>query len=161
MRITKHMGRAEDVREMLLTAGVGQFNVTMSIPYMFELPRTSDPYAQGIMQIVQGLQQLLNRRGARLDVDGGLGARTVKALRTFAGPKWYDKTWTQLYADVIAGKKWTHFERMGRGGGYVQPMADYDYTRPDPLSGLVGDLMASPLPWIGVGALVWYKYFRK
>jgi hypothetical protein len=161
MQATKYQGRSEDVRELLLSAGIGQFQAPMAIQYMFQIPRTSDPYAQGVILIVQGLQQLLNRRGARLELDGGLGAKTVRVLRRFAGPSWSDKTWTQLYGDVIAGKPW-HKGLVNRGGGiYEQPMAGWDYTTPDPLSGLVGDLMASPLPWIGVGALIWYKWFRK
>jgi hypothetical protein len=144
----------------LLAGGVGQFNAVMSIPYMFELPRTSDPYAQGVIQIVQGLQQILNKRGAHLDVDGGLGIKTIRALRKYAGPAWHDKTWTQLYGDVLAGKPWEK-GLVNRGGSiYEQPMADYDYATPDPLSGLLGDVMASPLPWIGAAALIWYKWFR-
>jgi len=143
--------RTEDIREQLLAAGVGEYNAILSLPYMYFLPRTCDPHAQGIIQIVEGLQNLLNQRGAHLKVDGSLGPKTAKALTVWAGPRWYDKAWSQLYADVLAGKKWSGFYRYGRAGGYEQPLG----------TTLFGDVLASPLALVGIGAFVWWNWFRK
>ena len=138
-----------DLREMLLASGAGSFVAEMSIPYMNFLPTTTDPYAQGVIQIVKGLQRLLVRRGAQLDVDGGMGTKTVTALKVYAGPRWYEKSWAQLYADVMAGERWGGYVRLDRG----MPPAE--------LGGFVGDVMASPLPWIGAGALVYWWFKRR
>lgn len=156
----RRVGPRLDTRDMLLAAGVGQFTAVMSAPYMFFLPRTCDPYAQGVMQIVEGLQRLLNDHGARLSVDGGLGERTITALSKFSGPRWYDKNWAQLYGDVIAGKKWGGYVRKGRMP--QESLADYDYTTaPSSLEGgVVGDLLNSPVPWMAAAALAWWKWFR-
>jgi lysozyme family protein len=86
----------------------------MSVPYMNMLPSTTDPYAQGVIQIVKGLQRQLNKRGARLEVDGGMGGRTVAALSKFAGPRWYDKSWAQLMGDVESGGAWQGWDRQNR-----------------------------------------------
>lgn len=145
-----------DLRAMLLRAGVGQYTATMSVPYMTMLTSTTDPYAQGVKQIVEGLQRLLNERGARLEVDGRFGDREIAALQPFAGPRWYDKSWAQLYGDVLVGHRWEGYERNDRPG--VAPMADY---REDLGTTLLGDLVASPLPLIGLAAAVWWWSSRK
>ena len=143
------MRRFSNAGDMLKAAGIGQYNTALSLPYVSMIPRTCDPYAQGVIQLVQGLQNALNSRGAHLELDGGLGPATAKEIAKYAGPRWYDKTWLQLYDDVLRGKKWQRFEKYGRGGhGVEEQLADYDYTVPDPLSGLVGDFFASPLPWV-------------
>jgi lysozyme family protein len=108
-------GRDADLRTMLLRAGVGQFTASMSIPYMNMLPSTTDPYAQGVSQLVAGLQRLLNKRGANLAVDGGMGERTAAALERFAGPRWGERSWAQLYGDVLASQEWSSFDRNDRG----------------------------------------------
>ena len=156
----RRLGPRSDTRDLLLIAGVGQYVATLSAPYMFFLPRTSDPYAQGVIQIVQGLQRLLNEHGARLVVDGGMGKRTIAALGRFAGPRWYDKNWAQLYGDVISGEEWGGHIRKGRVP--EEPLADYDYTvAPAALEGgVVGDLLASPVPWMAAAAFAWWKWFR-
>ena len=156
----RRVGPQLDTRDLLLTGGVGQYTADMSMPYMFFLPRTSDPYAQGVMQIIQALQRIYNKRGSRLDVDGGLGEKTVTAIGRVSGPRWYDKSWAQLLGDAIAGREWEGFGRKDRMAD--EPLSDFDYVAPpNPLGqSFVGDIFASPLPWIAVGAVVWYKWFR-
>jgi hypothetical protein len=74
------------VRDMLLMGGVGQYNAVLSIPYMFFMARTTEPYAQGVQQLIKGLQRLLNKRGASLKVDGGL-ARDARRAQEVRGPE--------------------------------------------------------------------------
>lgn len=149
-----------DLRDMLLLSGAGSFAAEMSIPYMNFLPGTTEPYAQGVQQIVRGLQRLLVRRGARLAIDGGMGQHTVDALKVYAGPRWYEKSWAQLYADVIEGEPWPGFIRIDRGMAR-DAMAGWDYSRGE-LYGFVDEMIASPLSWIGVGALaIWLATRRR
>jgi hypothetical protein len=112
-----------DLRDLLLLGGAGQYAVDMSIPYMNFLPMTCEPYAQGVMQIVRGLQRLLNKRGANLTVDGGMGSSTLRELVKYAGPRWYDKSWSQLYLDVISGEQWPGWKRLSRQPGNLEPGA--------------------------------------
>jgi hypothetical protein len=156
----RRIGPQLDTRELLLTAGVGQYTAAMSQQYMFFLPRTSDPYAQGVMQIIQGLQRLYNERGARLQIDGGLGEKTVSEISKISGPRWYDKSWAQLMGDAIAGDAWAGFGRKGRMP--QEPLSDFDYvTPPGPLGqSFIGDLVSSPVPWMAAAAFVWWKWFR-
>lgn len=148
-----HSSTLEDARELLAAAGVGQTLATMAIPYMWFLPRTSDPYAQGVIVVVSGLQRLLNARGASLAIDGGLGRKTVRSLRRYAGPTWYDKTWTQLYGDVLLGEPWKGFQRMGRRQeAALEAMGQTTF---------VGDFFASPLPYIAAAGAAWWYFTRK
>lgn len=157
-----------DLRDMLLSAGIGQYNAVMSIPYMSMLPSTTDPYAQGVMQLVRGLQRLLNGRGGKLIEDGGLGEATVRALMFYAGPRWQDKNWAQLYGDVIAGQQWPGWKRHGRSPNnqniVVQtPMAGdrWDYSKAGLGLDPFGDLLTNPVVLAAGAFAVWWKFFRK
>ena len=152
-------GRKENLREMLLSAGIGEFNATMSLPYMYFLPRTCDPYTQGVIQIVEGLQNLLNARGARVEVDGWMGEHTVKAILPYAGHQWRDKTWMQLYGDVLRGRFAPGFE--------PGPPGDVDlagYTEETGLGSLVDDVVdlgSNPLALLAAGAAAYYFFGQK
>jgi hypothetical protein len=115
MRTITNKGGNTDLRALLLKAGVGDTNASMGIQFMNFLPTTTDPYAPGTIEIVKGLQRLLVQRGARIEVDGGLGENTVKAILPYAGPRWHDKSWSQIYGDVIDGRLWQSWDRESRG----------------------------------------------
>ena len=149
-----------DLRDMLLMAGVGQYTAAMSIPYMSMLPSTTEPYAQGVIQLVKGLQRLLVKQGAKLAVDGGMGERTVTALMRFAGPRWQEKNWAQLYADVISGKPWQGFIRNDRGER-VGVAPQITSPAPSGLGDSVTDLATNPIVLAAGAFFVWWKWFRK
>lgn len=104
-----------DLRAMLGEAKIGQFVMPMAIQYMNFLPETCDLYAQGVITIIQGLQNLLNDRGAHLEANGDFTVETMGALEHFAGPNWHSKSWAQLYGDVIAGTPYGGKFRTSRG----------------------------------------------
>jgi hypothetical protein len=139
-----------DLRQMLLDAGIGQYTADMSIPYMNMLPRTTDPYTQGVMQIVAGLQTLLNDRGANLQVDGGMGQDTLAELLVYSGPGWYDKSWAQLYTDVMSNEKWGGWKRTSRIEGMHQSVGDTSFT----------DVVTNPWVLLVAGAFAWWKWAR-
>jgi len=140
-----------DLRSMLTEAKIGQYQAAMAIQYMNFLPETCDLYAQGVILIIQGLQNLLNDRGASLEADGDFNVETMGALEHFAGPNWHSKSWTQLYGDVIAGKPYGGKFRRARG---VALGFDGDI-------GLLPKVYEYPLLLALGGAFVWWKWFRK
>lgn len=151
-----------DLSDMLLAAGVGQYVVQMALPYMNFLSTTTEPYSQSTIVIVKGLQRLLNKRGAKLAVDGGMGIKTQRALVAYAGPRWADKTWAQLYADVLNGAPWQGYVRNARGNdSYTLLGAERALVGERPLSGDLTDLLTNPLALAAGGFLVWWKFFRK
>lgn len=133
-----------NLRDMLILGGAGQFMADNSIPFMFMLPGTCEPYAQGVIQIVECLQRLLNMRGSDLEVDGGLGAATQDAVRKWSGPRWYEKSWAQIYQDVIKGKPWTGFRRQSRDPITAQGANLAEETAENPfMRGMGDDTVAS------------------
>ncbi|HZJ67650.1 MAG TPA: hypothetical protein VFD36_29305 [Kofleriaceae bacterium] len=149
-----------DLRDMLLIAGVGQYTAQMSIPYMNMTPLTTEPYAQGVLQLVKGLQRLLNRRGNKLAVDGGLGEATQKALMVYAGPRWMEKSWAQLYGDVINGVGWQGYVRNARGADDVSWFGASRALETG-VGGITDELTTNPLVLAAIGFGVWWKFFRK
>jgi hypothetical protein len=157
MRTIKNITKNPDLRELLLNAGVGQYTAVMSVPYLNMLPSTTDPYAQGVIQIVKGLQRLLNNRGARLEVDGGLGGKTVEELAKFAGPRWYDKSWAQLLGDVETGGKWQGWDRQNRAanpegvGDFMEDLGAVSegiwYCSPAQVQGGCTPIAGVSIPW--------------
>ncbi len=152
------VGGKENARQMLEAAGIGEYNVTLSLPYIYFMPKSCDPYTQGVMQLVEGLQNMLKARGQAVPKDGVLGESTKSALRQFAGPGWADKTWLQLYGDVLRGK---------RAPGYdprLQAAPGLDSGMQTPTAGLtdvVGGLATNPLAWIAGGAAALFFYRKR
>jgi hypothetical protein len=137
--------KLEDVRTMFEQLGIGDYKMPMAIQFAWILPRISDPYAPGVILIIQGLQTGLNKLGFDLPVDGGLGKKTVAALRRVSGPKWYDKTWLQLAGDVVTAEPIKKAKYLGKRTSGPEGLG----------TTMFGDLFASPLPWIGIGVAIW------
>lgn len=152
-------GRKENIRQMLLAAGIGEFNATMSIPYMYFLPRTCDPSTQGVIQIVEGLQNLLRARGEQVPLDGWMGKTTVDALMKFAGPTWRDKSWVQLYGDVLRGRRAPGFEKDAPAS--AQAMDGYVYETGLGVVPAFADVITHPIAWIAAGAAAYYFLGKK
>jgi len=151
-------GRQPNLREMLLAAGIGEFNATMSIPYMYFLPSTTDPYAQGVIQIVEGLQNLLNARGLLVPIDGWMGPETINAVMRYAGASWRDKSWMQIYGDVLRGQLAPGFappEPTDELAGYIEETGLGDLTT------AVTDLVTSPIGLVAGGALAYLLWRSK
>lgn len=136
------------LRDLLLLGGAGRATADMSIYYMNMLPGTTEPYAQGVIQLVKGLQRLLNQRGAALEVDGGVGTKTQDWIIKFSGPKWYEKTWAQIYLDVIDGRRWKGAARPSRMNGI-----EYDAATNPWMRGMGDDTgLGDTLPWLLLAA---------
>lgn len=144
--------RGHSLREMLLAAGVGQFNAQLSIPKMNISARASDPFDQGVMQVVQAMQNVMNAKGAGLELTGWLDPATQRELARYAGSSWQDKSWSQLLGDVL--------DRQPP----PRPRPPMAAPAPEPgLGDFVNDVLYSPLGLVaaGVGAFLLIKRARK
>lgn len=146
------VGGRENARQMLEAAGIGEYNAILSLPYIYFLPRTCDPYAQGVMQLVEGLQNLLKARGLAVPKDGVMGPSTIAAVKQYAGPGWGDKTWLQIYGDVLRGKKGISLT--------VPELAEMPDTHvaTDGFTDMIGSVATNPWAWMAVGAAMLYQF---
>lgn len=95
------------VRELLRRIGIGQFNATMIIPYMFIAPATTDPKAGQIMLLVEHLQHSLNALGAGIPVSGHVDQAMNEAMIVINGKRWKSVSWAdnvQMVLDMLDAK---------------------------------------------------------
>ncbi len=89
-------------RDLLTQLGIGGFNATMIIPYMFIAPATTDPKSAQTILLVQYLQRALYGLGATdVPMSGRLDRETAMALLQVAGPNWERMTWSGNVAAVL------------------------------------------------------------
>lgn len=94
-----------DARAMLLALGVGHYNATIMIQYMFLAPSATDPAMPSIMLMTKHLQAGLRAAGARVPLDGTIGDETAAALVRLVGPEWNHVTWYGLFEAVTYAKR--------------------------------------------------------
>ena len=137
---------ANDARTILLSMGVGNYNATIMIQYMFLSPSTTDPAMPSIILMTKHLQAGLRAAGARVPLDGQIDAPTAKALITLVGPEWNHVSWYALFDATLAAKRTRSLERRS------QEMS----------LGMVPDLPDIPpvVSWAAIAAAA-YLYLRK
>lgn len=89
-------------RKMITALGIGQFNATMIIPYLWIAPAATDPKASQIILLVEHLQKKLNALGAELAVTGYLDLPTANALSKVAGSRWMTMPWAASVRAVLS-----------------------------------------------------------
>lgn len=92
-------------RELLKGIGIGDFNATMIIQYMFVAPATTDPRSSPIILMVNHIQRTLNEMGAGIPVSGYLDRPTAAALERVVGPDWERISWGQNIGAILDGKE--------------------------------------------------------
>ena len=139
-------GRNENnARELLLGLGMGNYNATIAIQYMFIAPAATDPAMPSIILMTKHLQQGLRAAGATdVGVSGQLDAATARALIKLVGPDWNNITWYALFQAVLVAKRRRSLEE--RSGGALD-------------LGLIPDLPEVPggfLTLAAAAAAAWY-----
>ena len=94
-----------DARRLLLGLGMGNYNATIAIQYMFLAPSTTDPAMPSVILMTKHLQLGLRAAGANVPVTGQIDEPTAKALAKLAGPQWNHVTWYALFRAVTEAKK--------------------------------------------------------
>jgi hypothetical protein len=143
-------GTENNARQLLRRLGMGDYNATMAIQYMFIAPAATDPDMPPVILMTKHLQQGLRAAGGTCQVTGQIDDATAKCLVRLAGPDWHQKSWYELFSVVITAKRRRSLE-----------------TPPAMAMGLVPDLSSFPDVPGGVftlaagGYAVWYFFFRK
>ena len=145
-------------RELLLAIGMGQWNITGTIPYLMIAPATTDPKSPQVMEIVRHLQQVLFGMGAT-DVanTGYLDPSTARALRQLVGPNWERMTWGANISGVLAAL------RRGQRLSATSMAVPVDDSMPVAVSGPLDFLPDVPggLITYGVVGYLIYRHFTK
>lgn len=94
-----------DARRLLLGLGVGNFNATIMIQYMFLAPSTTDPAMASVILMTKHVQLGLRAAGASdVAVTGQIDLATATALRKLLGPEWNHVTWYSIFRAVTEAK---------------------------------------------------------
>ncbi len=92
------------MRTMLRRLGIGNFNITGCIPFLFIAPATTDPKSPPVMMMAKHLQRVLNELGARVPVTGYLNQPTARALAQVLGPDWMSMSWADNIRAVLRAR---------------------------------------------------------
>ncbi len=141
-----------NIRALLLSLGVSDWNSTMIIPYTFTTPSTTDPGMAQIIILVRHLQRNLNRLGAgNVEITGRLDKATGDAISQISGTEWLSLPWYQIMQDVVA------FKRSGQ-----TLSAPMDVVAPTGISGIELPDVPGGMITYGLGAFaLWYFLVKK
>lgn len=147
---TVYRAQTADARQILLAMGMGQFNATMVIPYLFIAPATTDADMAQVMMLVELIQRRLNSLGAELEVSGRIDAATSAALSSACGPNWPKMSWYEICRILIARTDTTVAIPGGSRG------------RSQAMSGFLGlPEIPNELVLLGAGLVAWHFYKKR
>jgi len=144
---TQHR-KDNNARELLLGLGMGNYNATIAIQYMFIAPAATDPAMPSIILMTKHVQLGLRAAGAPVAVTGQIDDATARALISLVGPDWNQVTWYELFRATTEAKRQ---RTLAERGGDLE-------------MGFVPDLPEVPggiLTWAAAAVAVWYFLLRK
>lgn len=142
-------------RTLLLRLGVGDFNATMMIPYLFTSPMTTDPKSPMVMLMVKHMQAALNQMGAGIIVTGYLDRPTAAALTgLFDGPQWSSWAWSDVIAGILRARM------QGVSLAEVEPITKHEIAATGDMPFGLPDVPGGVLTY-AVGGFLLYKMFKK
>jgi hypothetical protein len=98
------MDKGNSARSILLALGMGDYNATLVIRYLFMAPAQTDPQMQGVILLTRHLQAMMKSMGAALPVTGTIDGAWEPYFRQISGPNWQDVPWAEIARDVLAAK---------------------------------------------------------
>ncbi len=143
-----------DARRILLGLGVGNYNATIMIQYMFLAPSATDPAMPSIILMTKHVQLGLRAAGANIGVTGQIDEPTAKVLIKLVGPQWNHVTWYAIFRAVTEAKK---RKSLAEYGGELDLGEVPDLGAFPSLPEVPGGILA----WTAAAAAVWYFFFRK
>jgi hypothetical protein len=144
---TQHR-KDNNARQLLLGLGMGQYNATMAIQFMFLAPAATDPAMPSIILMTKHLQLGLRAAGAGgVPVTGQIDDATARALIELVGPDWNQVAWYELFRATTEAKRTRSLEQ--RAGLEL---------------GFIPDLPAVPggmFTWAAAAVVAWYFLIHK
>lgn len=92
------------MRTLLRRLGIGDFNITGCIPFLFIAPATTDPKSPPVILMARAVQRVLNELGAGVPETGALNPPTARALRQILGPSWMSRSWAENIREVLRAR---------------------------------------------------------
>ncbi len=89
------------LRDLLIKLGIGHFDATMIIPFMFMAPATTDPRQPSILMLVRHIQRQLHAMGSQVAESGFIDRMTAHDLEALVGPGWLNKPWAEVVVAVV------------------------------------------------------------
>jgi hypothetical protein len=144
-------------RSLLLALGIGDYNATGIIPYLFMAPAQTDSDMAATVLMVEGIQKALNSMGARLPVSGDLDVATVVELKKVVGPDWLPMKWYEIVRRVVRAKN--HGFRLVPGTTPAAQQVVQPYN--DDGMGMSIDSTSAKVAIAGAAGLVLWLLFGK
>lgn len=141
-------GGENNARELLLGLGMGHYNATLCIQYMFLAPSATDPAMPSIILMTKHLQAGLRSAGAKgVNITGQIDTPTARALIRLVGSDWNHVTWYALFNAVTIAQRTKQFKNKS-------PALDL---------GLVDlpDVPGGSVTWMAAAAVAAYFILRK
>ncbi len=147
-------------RTLLLALGIGDYNATMVLQYLWIAPATTDPKSSPIMIMVEAIQKKLGVADT-----GMLDQPTATALRKLIGPGWMHLPWATVVEAVIEGGR-APFVKPPKRTGFTDPHLTRSlngFGDGDGLGGAFDFLPSVPGGALtyGVGAYLLYRHLTK
>lgn len=146
-------------RELLTGIGIGNFNATMIIQYLFVAPATTDPRSSPIIIMVEHIQRLLNVMGAGIPISGYLDTPTAAALNDVVGPGWERVSWGENIGGLLDAYESGYSAGDSGRGGMAVSLAPAPQAMSGPLD-FLPDVPGGFLTY-AAGAYLAYRYFAK
>ncbi len=96
--------QGNSARSILLKLGMGDYNATMVISYLFMAPAQTDPQMAQIILLTKHLQQAMREMGCALPVTGSIDAQWGPYFTAVCGADWPDLPWAEIGRMVLAAK---------------------------------------------------------
>lgn len=154
----RYHNATQDLRTLVTTIGIDQWNASMLIPYLWTAPVTTDLDMNQIILLIEHLQKTLNDMGANLVAEGQLDLETADALTQICGPGWKSVPWYQIIEAVI----WAH-----EHGPRIVPRSPRAIAgKPAAVGYAMGDLSLPSMPggalgWAAAAAAAYYLLLRR
>lgn len=144
-----------NTRQLLLDLGIGDFNATMILPYLFMGPAQTDPAMAQVQLLTKAIQRQLIVMGATwIKPSGTIDDPTAHCFHALMGPHWNQTTWGELAKAILVAK--------GNGKKFRRPVGP---SQPVQLAGLGSFPEAPSVPggiitYAVVGVLL-FRHFWK
>lgn len=135
-------------RSILLSLGMGDFNATMVIPYLFMAPAQTDPQMSQIIMLTRHLQSVMKSMGCPLSVTGTFDTNWAPYVAKVVGRDWLNVPWSEICQEVIAAKN----RRMS-----LAPVG----VAMAPMSGFADSIPGGKTTLYVLGAFLLYRHFKR